>query len=781
MAKLDLLSDIEDSAEVQGNASQPNLGFGEVDFDPTGGEGGIPTLTVGGGTGESTLEGVLPGTAALKESIQSQDKTVDPSAPRDRFGKLLPSLEQGFDEQSGLPTLTATPQKEKSEGVVGKIQEAAAIGTMGVLESFGVPTRALGATVTDVNPFASASDKGKPWDEVFKDPEGGIFKEARRIVRDSDMNGAIKFILEMGLSIPEDPLVLVGALTSGLKSGAKGVAKRSAAKKETTKIDPTVLTQRQVEGQADVLLPSGEVNQRFTPAEREFVSTGKITPETARKEISAITKAPEVKAQLDAGRTDNIISTMQNIRKKHGLTDTNEGGSLFAKVEGSVDDAVNAFRKETNELYDGVNKKADPSVLGDETRATINDTFTGLGISDARKFTEAEVDVIVKKAQAKGDLTFTDRGGKLIPVETSTGKVLTPEALTKEARDNALDASDLGLSNTSFAKIKKIQRTLNKPNRTLINLRNNRRTLDDIISESSRKGQKTEVDKLTEIRRGLTRGIRTQINDVIGDADLTREWMLADDFMSQNASGVKAAGKLMFNQSGKQRTGTEIAQEFAKVPTRKKGAVIDSMMDFFDEKGLQNLRNMFFNDIIEKSSTNGKFTGQKLRNVINAQPENVFNKVFTAEMKQDMSDLLGDAISDDLAKEITRARLGKFSKADKESMMKTIFGNPAYRIWATTSGFTKAGLKRLSIIGTVGLINSAFEKKAIRSASSFLKGTSEQSLTGLTFKALKESAEESLKPRARVVPNVVQRDLNRGNQDASTDKTTGELNLLEGL
>ena len=275
-----------------------------------------------------------------------------------------------------------------------------------------------------------------------------------------------------------------------------------------------------------------------------------------------------------------------------------------------------------------------------------------------------------------------------------------------------------------------------------------------------RSGDTGTVAVLEQARDALKQATRTQIDDVIGNPALTKEWMLADDFLTQNASGVKAAGNLMFDKAGNARSASGIVREFAKVPTRKKGAVIETMLDFFDEAGLQNLRNLYFNDIIEKASKNG-FSGQKLRNVINSQPEVVFNKVFTNEMKTDMADLLGDAISDDLAKQLARAKLGTFGKADKQAFIKTIFGNPAYRIWATTSGLTKIGLKRLSIIGTAGLFISALEKKAVRSAASFLKGTGGPGLTGLTFKALKEGAEGGT---SLVIPSVLQRRVSEGLQ-----------------
>jgi len=783
MANGNILAGIDESEELTSGIIQPTLGLGETKFDPTGGEGGIPILTVGGEQGPSAFESFLPGTAGLAESIKTkepQDKII-----RGRSGRALPTLESSIDPVTGETILTAGPTpQEKPGGLVGKIQDTAAVGTLGALETFGVTTRALGATVKNTNPFASKEDKGKTWDEVFQDPDGGIFKEVRRIVRNSDLPGAIKFIIEIGISIPEEPLALISALAGVGKSVVRQSAKRTAIKKETADIAPGLI---KAEGQADVLAPSGSVNlffeknqsriQSFTPAQREFIETGTVSPEIALREITAIKKAPEVKQQLDAGRSDNITSNIANVRKKHGLTDTNEGGTLFGKVEVDVDKAVAGFRKEVNELYKGINQKADPSILGEKTKKIVNDNFERLGIREAKKFNDIEVAQIVKQVMIDGHLKFgTGKGGSVIPFDGRTGRELTKEALEKESRDAVLGASDLGLTPRAFALLKNVKKSLSKENRTLGNLRKNKTTIQDAIQEARRSGQSSAVAILEQAREALKKATRTQIDEVIGDPALTREWMIADDFMTQNASGVKAAGNLMFDKAGNPRSATGIIREFSKVPTRKKGAVIDNMMDFFDEPALQNLRNLYFNDIIEKSSKGG-FTGQKLRNVINSQPESVFNKVFTTEMKQDMSDLLADAISDDLAKEITRAKLGKFSVADKQSVLRKMFANPAYRIWATTAGFTKASLKRLSLLGLASAVLGIAEGRAVRSASSFLKETSDQGLTNLTFKALKEGAEVGGRRRPPVTPTVLQRKLTE--ETEPQEQTAG--GLLEGL
>jgi len=752
------LAGIPDEEEATA-AAIPTLKQGELAFDPTGGEGGIPTLTVGGG--EPILEGLLPGTAALKKKVE--EETPQEKILRGRSGRALPTLESEIDPVTGETILTAgPPPQERPTGPLAGVQAGALVGTFGILESFGIPTRALGATVREKNPFASKSDKGKTWDEVFADPNSGIFKEARRVVRSSDLPGAVKFILEMGISLPEDPLAIVTGLIGAGRAAATRVGARRAAQKAETDIARRFISDP---SKPDVLLPSGKVDQVFTPAEREFISTGIVSKETAKAERAAIKNAPEVKRELDAGRTENIVNSIQDIRAKHGLTDTGEGGVLFAKVEGSIDDAVSLYKKEVNELYRGINTKADPSIIGAETKQVVKERFEKLGIKPAQTKIELQAlsERLVREAQKNGVLDF--RNG--LPFNKQTGQFLDVKSL----KIPALGASDLGISPTAFTLLNKVKISLQR-DVTLKVLRKNKTTIQSQIQVARRAGDDGTVAVLEQARDALKEATRTQLDDVLGDPALTREWMLADDFITQNTAGVKAAGNLMFDRAGNPRSTSAIIREFNKVPVRKKGAVIDKMMDFFDEEALVNLRNLYFNDIIEQASTKG-FTGQKLRNAINAQPETVFNKVFTQEMKQDMSQLLGDAISDDLAKQLTRAKLGTFAAADKQTLIKTIFSNPAYRIWAATAGFTKASLKRLSLIGAAQVALGIAEKKAVRSAASFLKGTNKQGLTGLTFKSLREGAAGA---RSLVVPTIIQR---RATEALRTDTVTEDAGVSD--
>lgn len=750
--------------------SVPGQDSGGLDLKP-GADGDLPTLTVQGN--EPTLPGLLPGTAALiKETEKPAEKPF-----LDRSGRPLPTLESGVDPVTGLTTLTAgAAPRERTEGIVGDIQKKALVGTFAALESFGVPTRALGATVREQNPFASKEDKGKTWDEVFSDPDSGIFKEARKIVRNSDMNGAVKFILEMGISIPEDPLSLVGGLIGAGKSATRQVVARKTAKSPQTALKvPDSAT-------PDLLLPAGKVDQTFTPAQKELVATGKVSKETAKKELTSIKNAPDVKREIDAGRSENVVNSIANIRENNGLTNI-EGRALFESVEGDVGKAISTYKKEVNELYKGVNDKADPTKLGVETKELVKDRFNEMGIAPKPSKVElaAESERRVRLAMENGTLDVID--GR--PFDKATKEFIDVKGIKIEQ----LGPSDLGISPSAFGLLHRVKKSLAR-DVTLKVLRKNKTTIQSAIQVARRAGDDGSVAMLEKARAALKDATKTQLDDVIGNPELTKEWLLADDFLTQNAGGLKAAGGLMYDKAGNPRNTAGIIREFNKVPTKKKGRVIESMMDFFDESGMQNLRNLYFNDIVERSSKGG-FTGQKLRNVINSQPETVFNKVFTPKMKEDMSQLLADAISDDIAKKLTKAKLGTFTAADKQSVIKTIFGNPAYRIWATTSGFTKATMKRLSIIATIGMLNSALEKRAVRSAASFLKATDDKGLTGLTFKSLTEGGKSGViggLPRAATI--TTQRNLNPESTQSSTgastkpdgDKMDSEIDaLLQGL
>jgi hypothetical protein len=775
-------TDLTDDTELEG-VEQGTMSF------QTSGSAGLPALTVQGGE-KTDFSGIWPGTASL---IEKRKKEKEGKEEREMVEGEVFTTKSGVDPKSGMPTLTAGTEKKlvpKGKSLIENILGTkGGIATFSVLESMGIPTRVLGATVRNQNPFASASDKGKTWDEVFADPESGIFKEARRVVRNSDAPGAVKFLLEMGISIPEDPLSIVGGLIGAGKSAFTRVAARSAAKKKTTDISRRFVSDP---NKPDVLLPAATVDQRFTPAQKEYIETGSINPKTARKEEAAIDNAPAVKTELDAGRTQNIANSMLALREKHGFTNQNRT-QLFDRAVEDVGTSIGRYRDELKQLYKPINEKADPTIIGAETKKVVADAFDEIGIKAAPKKLnpieiQRESERLVREANKAGNLGI-DGAGR--PFRKDTGEYIDIKGVTnsiKEGRDKlALGANDLGMTEKAFKLLHNVRRSLDRdvPLRVL---RKNKTAIQGQVQEARRAGHAGAVAALEKASQALNKAVRTQLDEVLGDKDLVDELLVADDFMTKNAAGIKAAEGLMY-KNGKARTGTEIMAEFDKIPTPKKGRVIESMMDFYDEKGLQNLRNIYFNDIIKRASS-GKdgFTGQKLRNVLNSQPEVTFNKVFTEEMKKDMGQLLADAISDDLGKMVTRSKLGTFTKTDKDGFIRTLFGNPAYRLVAMALGLTKASLKKMSIVGTIGLINTIIEKRTIVAAGKYLKATNKQGNLDLTFKAIADGAERGSRPPFMISPAINTTVRNLGNdsteeadpEEADQEISAGIDEILQG-
>ncbi len=696
-----LESELTKGIEKPANAP---LDIGETRFDPTGGEGGIPSLTVGGDNRErGAIERFLEKSGQAGGSLDNPDASV-----------LFPIASSIQDSESIRKNLRNVGGVAISD--VGVNLGTAVLSTgMAALEVLGLPTRFIGAAVKNINPLASKEDKNKTFIEAFSDPESSLFKEARLSIRESDMPTIIKLIGEFALSIGEDPGFIFGATRRAVTSPFKALAKRKLAKGTETFL---LKDANQAFGKKGVLLPSEKVNLPFTQAQKQLVSKGTVDVNIAKKEIRAVANNPGALATIDKSRMDNIVAGFATLAEKNGIKGV-AGDEFFERVSKSVDDIVSGFRKNKDLLYEPINKIAGPELLTNNVSKDIKAVFEKNLIFDpkAKKLfpTTGEIEAAIARAREKG-VQIGFQGGA--PVNAKTGESLIATSKVKSFGDIGLDDE---FGNVLFA----AKKSLLTDGTDLSTLIFRKRAISRASKKASSAGDKRSAMILGDVSNDLETVIQKQIFESTGRRDLVDQWITANAFIKENAAGLKAAEGLMFtkatkNVGARKRTATEILNQFDKINLRKKGRVIDSMLPFFDEKGLQGLRQLFLNDIVDKAVAKG-FSGKALMKIVNDLPEDVLNKVLTSDMKKDLSGLFSQVLANDKALSLTRAKLGTFTVADKQALIKTLNSTVSYRMLSLAMGITRPTLQALKPVAAAGAVMAIVKKQSIKSAENFLK------------------------------------------------------------
>jgi len=654
----------------------------------------VPVLQATKPTEAPILESILPGYSRLKETIE------EPEIEETRFG--IPSTGKiTVEEGEGMPIITAAGF-EKRAAQLPRFQQEIFVHSFAAMEAMGVPTRAAAATIRDIpilNIGIPEEERNKTFAEVFSDPDSGALKRVRKWIRERDLPSAVKFFMELGVSIPEDPFAFLSGIISAGRTAVR-LATRQAARRAPAKITPGAV----IPDRAPDMIPIGprvSEDLPLTPAQREFLETGTVAKKTAQREIGALDDASRVAIEINEGRTAQVAAELQRLRAKHGFMRLDKD-KIAEDLASNAEKAYGRFKNEADELYDGINKVADPQILTANTKKFANQVFEDIGITGSRvieppPLTTAKFNEILAEAQRKGiPIAFREnkRGGPPIPVNKNTGKDLvdmSPKVIP------AATATELGITKGAFSALKDAKTTLSG-NVTTKALRNVKKALADAEGAAIKAGHRNSARLLRSARDDLNIAIANQMEETLGSPQLVKEWLKADKFFSGNVDAMKPMLRLVYDTKGNQRTPSQIIKIFSQQPTRKKGRIIDRALDFFDEDGIQILRNMYFNDIVKKSSDDlGNISGINLRSIINDQNPAVIDRVFTPAMKKDISDLMTDALADDVTKILTKAELRKYSEKKTASLLDELINvKPAYRLIMATRGFTRLSLKSLA-------------------------------------------------------------------------------------
>jgi len=400
------------------------------------------------------------------------------------------------------------------------------------------------------------------------------------------------------------------------------------------------------------------------------------------------------------------------IRVSNGL-DSFGQETLTEGLEKGVGNAILKFRAKANGLYKGINNVSE-SVIDKSSKDIVKKRIADLGASQKEP---GNIQDILQASVGKGGVS-----PELLA--SLTGKV---KLTTKDM------AGDLGVQPSTLIAIQRISKRMDK-DITFEAMKKNRSTIITEIKKIRKitgGGGGTDVKLLLETKDALTEGMANHLKGTLKNPKLVDEWIKADAFFSEGTDAIEVAKKMFYKSSNVRRSSKEIIDEFAKIPPKRKGTVLDNLMEVMDDETLHTLKNMYFNDIIKRATKkSGEISSADLKNVLDAQPYAVFNRVFDKKMKEQIGQLLTDVVAKDFASQIKI--LEKTPRPFIEKVLSS--SSSAHRLWAIMHGITRGGLNvtkaavGFATLGTVTAISELVIKglkdRGVRKAQEFLLDTS---------------------------------------------------------
>lgn len=600
-------------------------------------------------------------------------------------------------EQEELPTLTV----QGSDPTQGGLALLAGVGDL-----LGIPVRLLGA--------AFNKPEGKTFLQEMANPEAGIGRQLKKIIRESDQPAAAKFMEELLVSIGEDPLSFfgVGTIKSAVKS-AKKLSTKGAKKPELPGIKIGDEVKKQLKIKPELEIPIAQnTTIPLTPVQKKITGGEDASAALRIREKKASLKSPETKAKIEQGQSDEIAERLKMIRVSNGL-DSFGQETLTEGLEKGVGNAISKFRAKADGLYKGINNVSE-SVIDKSSKDIVKKRIADLGASQKEP---GNIQDILQASVGKGGVS-----PELLA--SLTGKV---KLTTKDM------AGDLGVQPSTLIAIQRISKRMDK-DITFEAMKKNRSTIITEIKKIRKitgGGGGTDVKLLLETKDALTEGMANHLKGTLKNPKLVDEWMKADAFFSEGTDAIEVAKKMFYKSSNVRRSSKEIIDEFAKIPPKRKGTVLDNLMEVMDDETLHTLKNMYFNDIIKRATKkSGEISSADLKNVLDAQPYAVFNRVFDKKMKEQIGQLLTDVVAKDFASQIKI--LEKTPRPFIEKVLSS--SSSAHRLWAIMHGITRGGLNvtkaavGFATLGTVTAISELVIKglkdRGVRKAQEFLLDTS---------------------------------------------------------
>ena len=588
-----------------------------------------------------------------------------------------------------LPLGTQFTPKEATEALFGGLSVAGQ-----VLEG---PKRYLGALLN--------REEGLTILQEMSNPDAGLGKQLRQVVRNSDQPGAIKFLEEMGISIVEDPLTYVtGLLSTVNKSVAAGKLTKSGL--ELSEQAKKAVLRPGLKGKA----AEGVDPALFTRAERELVGKGEVPTKIAAKEAKARALVPEIGEELKAARIENVSNKIKEFQQKSGFLEIG-AEDLTADVAGDFDKAFKKFRATVEPKYKRINLEADKKFMTEAQNQELSSALKSVIAPD-----ESDLSALSSKLQS-GSIN-ADEYNKLFK--------LTDGKLTSSLSDG--DFKDLGISKKVFTEIAENAARAGKGSVTFKNMQHRRNLLGKMRRAAFRdeNAGMRDVKVLGEGYDALTRSMENHLRSIGGD-DLVKTWKQADEVFSDAAGSYKKLRDEFYVKTEKGKMELKPPETILRSltnSTNKNAAVnLSKLKTLLSDESFNTLRNAYFNDMIQKASVNGVVDPKKFLQLANKQKTWAWNDIFTKEMADDVADILQDAAADDIAKTLNRVKTGAAKPQAVKSALNRLTG-AGYRFMLWTG---RIGLLSVTF-GAKLLADSIMRKRAIKSASEFLRDVNNDAL-----------------------------------------------------
>jgi len=577
----------------------------------------IPIPEEPGVIGAGALIGLEP--TVKEEKIQPVTKP-EPEKPglREAFLPSTPPVVPETVGQAGLQVLSG----------VGDIIDVLRRGVGAAIEKGTVP----------LLPGVGGRDPGETFLEALADPKTGVFEEARSFIEKSDAPGAVKFLGDFGILLAEDPLTFIGGLIGAGRSGIKNIIKAAKGGPKEIKVAEEIVQQARIPGlkgePSRVIIITDDV--RFTPAEQFKIQGKDLKSPEGRKvlktEVKLRKSSPQTAKDIEAGRARDISGRANLVREKHGFNDL-AVDRLVKEAGENIKSAQSKFRDEASGLYNGIEESA--KKLGQVDEKILNDVKNSI----------SEVGIIPKSV----DPTTVEEFRQLI----KSGGLQTADGKGFRLASQNVTADDLGMTSEVFNFLKRRVTKRLAGDVDFSTLKSVRTELDKInskILKSPIPANFQDITALREVRKSLTEAMEGWLKK--SDPTLADEWKKTDAFFSANVGDLQALEKVFHTSTGTLRTPTQIVKMLDLQSPSKKGLLISRMKQFLPPENFKQFQNLFFNDIIKKSSIGGEVKVGNLIETLNSMPPTVYNEVFTQGMADDIADLLKDFIANKMVKEL---------------------------------------------------------------------------------------------------------------------------------
>lgn len=564
-------------------------------------------------------------------------------------------------------------------------------------EIMDTPARFLGAIAT--------RPEGQTFMQAMADPESGLARNLREIVKTSNQNGAMKFIETLGLDIAEDPLVFVGGLLKLAKkvpAAVKGLTAKPVP--ETAAKAPQVSAYAEVPGktiqvgeqtvragksenlagEASGVVPA----EQFTPIEQvaikegeEALVSGGVPHPLLGSEAMARRVQPAVFAGKQAARIAKLDADVAKFREQAGFV-TGSSTNLAGKTGAQITTAMKKFDDETEPVYAMIEREANKVPIAKEhySRATEELDKTMRVVDKDQAFTNALESGKITASQ----LAEAWRTGIPIEIPGTRGKT----------------SADFAMSPKVFGFIHSIRKSIKKGGKSYEDIKNNRTAVSDMINEA-----KNDRDRmyLTQVKETLTELMGTHLEKGVG-GDVYQSWKAVDEVY-----GKKKALNFVFNSFFEKSAASD---EMVMKPVNKivnsirlNPKILPELKATISEDAFKNMSNALFNTVINKSTDKGGMIDPtKLIDNANSMGNEVWSTMLEGDNANKMAEALQYAAAIKIADRVKD--ISKFEKdpALLERMLKGMGWAPwiVYRVLGTSGAIgTKLMLDKIKSLAQV--------------------------------------------------------------------------------